>query len=292
MLRIAFINATQLVMQSIDDLEKVGQAVDTSRVTGWHIVTAIIVFVASWPIGLLAGRLVGRLVGRLPAVPDYAPNIAKRAARYLVVFIALAIALNVLGVNVGWFTVTLGLIVVVAVLMIRPLIESLAAGFLLQTRPSFHIGDEIETNGHRGKVLDINARTTVIQTRDWRSIHVPNTDVLSEVLIVLTTFERRRSAIELDIEYGVDVAEASDRLVEAASGVEGVHADPPPYVRARGFGTATYTLSLRWWHDPDLSSGSRTLDGVVREVKRALDEAGIEMPSPEVIVRQPDVAED
>ncbi len=291
MLRIAYISATQLVAQSIDDLERIEQAVDTSPVTGWHIVAAVIVLTASWPIGLLAGRLAGRVVGRLPTLPDYAPNIAKRAARYLVVFIALAIALNLLGVDIGWFTVTLALVVLVAFLMIRPLIESLASGFLLQTRPSFTIGDEIETNGHRGEVLEINARTTVLQTRDWRSIHIPNIDVLKEVLIVLTRFERRRSAIELDIEYAADVAEASDRLVKAASGVEGVHADPPPHVRARGFGTATYTLSLRWWHDPDISSGTRTLDGVVREVKRALDEAGIEMPSPEVIVRQPDAAE-
>jgi small conductance mechanosensitive channel len=122
-------------------------------------------------------------------------------------------------------------------------------------------------------------------------VHIPNNDVLSDDIKVFTALVRRRSRIELEIEYGADIAEATWVLVEAASGVagvDGVDADPSPYIRARGFGTGTYILSLRWWHDPDLSSGSRTLDGVVRAVKRVLDEAGIALPSPEVIVRQPD----
>ena len=52
MLRIAYINASHVVAQSIDDMERVGQAVDTSRVTGWDIVAAVIILAASWPLGL------------------------------------------------------------------------------------------------------------------------------------------------------------------------------------------------------------------------------------------------
>ena len=93
---------------------------------------------------------------------------------------------------------------------------------------------------------------------------------------------------ELEIEYGADPDHASRLVVEAASAVDGVRADSISQARARGFGTGTYILSLQWWHDPDLSSTSMSHDGVVREVKRALDDAGIALPSPEVIIRQPD----
>ncbi len=276
------------IAQSIDDIGKIEETLDTSGVTGWDIVAAIAILLLTWPVTVVVGRISERLIRRVPNLPEYAYNIAARGVRILVSIIGLALSMSLLGVNVGWFSVTLVLVAVVAVLMLRPLIENLAGGLLLQARPSFHIGDEIETQGTLGEVIEINARSTVIRTRDWKRVHIPNQDVLSDSITVFTAFDRRRSAIELEIEYGAGVEQASRLLVEAASAVDGVHSDPPPYIRARGFGTATYILSLRWWHDPDLSSGVRTLDGVVRQVKRVLDEAGIALPSPEVIVRQPD----
>jgi small conductance mechanosensitive channel len=283
-----FFIPTDLVAQSVDVPGKIEEAVDTASVTGWDVFVGLLVLVLTWPVAIAVGRITKRAIRRVPGVPEYVLDLGKRAAQVLVSIVGLAISMSFFGVDVGWFTVTVALVLVVAVLMLRPLVENLAGGLLLQTRPSFAIGDEIETKGVRGEVTTINARTTVIQTRDWEVVHIPNNDVLSDDIKVFTALERRRSRIELEIEYGADIAEATRVLVEAASGVDGVHADPSPYIRARGFGTGTYILSLRWWHDPDLSSGSRTLDGVVRAVKRVLDEAGIALPSPEVIVRQPD----
>jgi small-conductance mechanosensitive channel len=285
------ISSIDLVAQSIDDLERIEDAVDTTGVSGWDITAGVIVLALTWPVALLASRITKRMIRRIPGLPESFCDLAGRGARVLVSMMGLALSMSLFGVNVGWFTVILALVFVVAVLMIRPLIENLAGGLLLQTRPAFAIGDEIETNGVRGKVITINARSTVIQTRDWKSVHIPNNDVLSDAITVFSGFDRRRSSIELEIEYGAEIEEASRLLVEAAAGVDGVHANPAPYVRARGFGTGTYIMSLRWWHDPDLSSGGRTLDGVVREVKRVLDEAGIALPSPELIVRQPDQAQ-
>lgn len=283
-----FFIPTDLVAQSVDVPAKIEEAVDTASVTGWDVFVGLLVLVLTWPVAIAVGRITKRAIRRVPGVPEYVLDLGKRAAQVLVSIVGLAISMSFFGVDVGWFTVTVALVLVIAVLMLRPLVENLAGGLLLQTRPSFAIGDEIETKGVRGEVTTINARTTVIQTRDWEVVHIPNNDVLSDDIKVFTALERRRSRIELEIEYGADIAEATRVLIEAASGVDGVHADPSPYIRARGFGTGTYILSLRWWHDRDLSSGSRTLDGVVRAVKRVLDEAGIALPSPEVIVRQPD----
>jgi small-conductance mechanosensitive channel len=115
------------------------------------------------------------------------------------------LSLNLLGVDIGWFTVTIGLVAVVFVLMIRPLIENLAAGLLLETRPSFSLGDEIETSGFTGEVVEISARSTAVKTRDHRRVHIPNTDVLDNTIVVYTALDRRRSHIELQIEYAADI---------------------------------------------------------------------------------------
>jgi small conductance mechanosensitive channel len=211
-----FIGATQVMAQSLEEVDKV---LDTSRVTGWDIAPSLTILMVGWPVSVVVARIVKWLFRRVPSTPDYVPSLAARGARILVLVAALALSMSLLDVNVGWFTATLALVAVVAILMLKPLAENAAAGFLLDSRPAFHVGDEIETNRHEGEVIAINSRVTVIRTRDWRRIHIPNTDVLSDAVVVYTTFERRRSAIELDIGYGADIVEATRLLVEAASSV-------------------------------------------------------------------------
>ena len=274
----------QIVAQSVEDLEKLEEAVNAETLTGWEIAAAVIILVAAWPVAALIGRLVRRVSRRIPHTPKYVPELADRSTRWLVVLIGVAWAASLLGVDVGWFTVIVAFIAIVFVLMVRPLIENLAAGLLLQSRPSFGVGDEIDTNGYRGTVVEINARTTVIQTRDWMRIHIPNQDVLAHPLDVYTAFERRRSSIDLGIDYSVDPDHASRILVEAVTAVAGVKENPAPVVLARGFGDGSTILQVRWWHDPDISSQTHTLDQVVRAIRRALDDAGIDMPSPEIVV--------
>jgi small conductance mechanosensitive channel len=238
-----FFIPTDLVAQSVDVPAKIEEAVDTASVTGWDVFVGLLVLVLTWPVAIAVGRITKRAIRRVPGVPEYVLDLGKRAAQVLVSIVGLAISMSFFGVDVGWFTVTVALVLVIAVLMLRPLVENLAGGLLLQTRPSFAIGDEIETKGVRGEVTTINARTTVIQTRDWEVVHIPNNDVLSDDIKVFTALERRRSRIELEIEYGADIAEATRVLIEAASGVDGVHPDPSPYIRARGFGTGTDNLT-------------------------------------------------
>ena len=279
--------ALSIRLQELPTIDDVVSA-DSNPVTGWDVVIAIAVLGASWPVGSVLARITRRFIRRATTGPDYISVVAGRIVKVVTIVTGLAVALRFLGLNVAWLTISVILLIVVFVLMMRPLIENLASGLLLHTRPSFAVGDEIETNDYEGEVVEINTRTTVLETRDKRRIHIPNNDVLSSPITVYTAFDRRRSELELEIQYDADIDQASKLLVQAASAVEGVHADPPPFIRARGFGTATYVLSLRWWHDPELRADTRTLDGVVREVKRVLDDAGIGLPSPEVIVRQPD----
>ena len=271
-----------VVAQSVDDIEKIDEAIETSTATPLEITIAIGIVVLSWPVSALVARIARRLSRRVPGTPDYVPDLVGRATRWLVVLIGIAWAMSLLGVDVGWFALVVALIAVVVFLMVRPLIENLAAGLLLQSRPSFGVGDEISTNGYVGDVLLISARSTVIQTRDNRRIHIPNQDVLDNPIEVFTAFERRRSSIDLGIAYGADPERVVDVLTSAATMAEGVLEDPAPVALARGFGDGTTNLQLRWWHDPDIRSANRTRDRVVLAVKAALDDAGIDMPSPEI----------
>ncbi len=282
---LAFILRVQVVAQSGGNVDEI---VDTSSVTGWDILIAVGVMAVSWPLSAAAARVAWRVVHRIPSAPPSAARLAGRASRGVVLVIALAISMSRIGVNAEWFTVTILLVILVTVLTLRPLVSNSAAGLLIESRPAFSVGDEIMTNGYTGEVMAVTARTTVLRTRDWRRVHIANTDVLSAPVVVFTALGRRRSEIELNIDNAADLAEVKPLLVRAASSVEGVHPEPAPCVLVRGFVTGTVTLSLRWWHNPDLESDSRTLDAVAVEAKRSLDEAGIRMPGPEYLIRYND----
>jgi len=273
------------------DGSKINEFVDTSSVSGWDVIIAVAIVVVALPLSSGVAWIVGRVM-RKSQLPDSVRLLVRRLARSAVIVVGVAIAVSLVGVSVQWFTVVVVFVGLIAVLMLRPLVENFSAGLLLEVRGSFVVGDEIESNGHEGEVQIINGRTTVLQTRDGRRVAIPSTDVLDNSIIIYTAFEKRRSSLTVDIAYVAELDAAETALIDAASSAGGVLDDPAPFVRARGFGSGTYQLELRWWHGPRLSDESQALDQVVRNVKRNLDAAGIAMPSPERIVRQPDLPDD
>ncbi len=280
-----------LPAQDLDDIERIEEAVDVSSLTGQDIAVAGIIFLASCVIAWASGLITRRFLRRYTTAPDYVDQLAGRLVSSLIVFIGFASALERLGVDVGWFAVIVALVGVVIVLMIRPLVENGASGLLLTTRPAFSVGDQIETNSYSGEVITINGRSTVIKTPDQRRVHIPNNDVLDQPIVVYTAYEARRSELDIEVAYDADPDTVRRVLVETLGRVEGVVDDPSPSIRARGFGAGTVILRLGWWHDGDLGSDAATLDRVVWNVKAVLDGEGIDMPSPEVIVRRVEPAD-
>jgi small-conductance mechanosensitive channel len=202
-------------------------------------------------------------------------------------FIGGAISLSFLGANASWFTITIVLLVVVVLLVAKPLLEKYAAGIALATATGFGIGDEIGVRGFDGKVLEFTGRSTVIRLRDGTRVHLPNTEMIDQDIIVFTTDKNRRTEIDLEVGRHHTVESVEKVILDALHGVEAVVSDPAPRVRARGFGVASVTLSVRVWHKSDLGSASEALDQAVRAIATALDAAGMALANDglEVLLR-------
>lgn len=275
----------RLPEQDAEDLEKIEQA--TASVTTTDIVVGFAALALAWPVALGVGWLFSRAIRRIPG-PDHAKTLIVRLVRVSVAFVGLAIALSRFGVDVGWFTVTLIFIAAVLFLMLRPLLENLAAGLVLETRRSFGVGDEIKTKGYTGEVIELNGRTTVIKQRDWRRVHIPSSDVLEDPIVVFTAFERRRSSLELWVADDLNLDHVTDVVVAATTEVDGVLTDPPPSVMATGFGNGTIGLELRWWHPPGLGDEKHIRNRVVRALAVALPANHVRMPAPELLLGSSD----
>ena len=199
----------------------------------------------------------------------------------MVIFLGVGIALSLLGAPIQPLIAAAIVIAVVLGLALRGIAENFAAGILLQTRRPIHVGDEIESLGHSGNVVEMNSRAVVIETFDGRLAHLPNSEVLKEPLLNHTEQGARRSEVEVRVRSR-DFEEIRAWLSETASSAPGVMSDPAPSVYLTAVDPVRVTALVQFWHDPADGSTVRTavIDAVTRSGKERTEIATLVTPPP------------
>jgi len=253
--------------------------VDTSSNSFWSLVLALVVVGLSFVVARWVRRRVRRGLREFEGLDQYAGATLGRFAGWAVVLFGVILGLTVLGVDMVPITLLLALTIALVVLMGRPLIQSWGAGLLLRARAPFRPGDRIETMNYIGYVEEINARSVVMHTGDGQIVHIPNLEVVQNSLVNRTGHDgRRRSSITFGVVDKTDLDAAEALLVEAASGVSGVHDEPAPAAWVASIGETTINLEVRFWHDHAARHVVRS--EVAHAGLAALNEAGVKMPFP------------
>ncbi len=282
-----------VLAQSSSQLDELKDALTSSQVTGWDLLAALVIVVLAYPVAKLVRRAAIKGLERVPNLPAEVAEMSGRAAQWMVYLVALGWALSLLGLGVGWVAVIVVVILVVGVLMVRPMVENAAAGLLLTLRPAYGAGDRILTLGYEGSVTSIGSRSTVLKTTDGREIHIPNTEVLKNPIVVYTARDSRKAGFDIPVSFATDLDAVTKVALAALDNVEGLLSDPAPSVQASGVRYHSITLSISYWYPSSMASGSSVTDGAIRAVRRALADAGIEPALPTVDVeRNPDNASD
>src|SRR5690606_3480126 len=89
-----------------------------------------------------------------------------------------------------------------------------ASGVLILMLKPFRVGDQIFTQGQEGEVRSIQLFFTVILTRDYRTVIVPNSKLSNEVIINMSQAGKRRLDLELKVTYEVDFEHANRVLTD------------------------------------------------------------------------------
>jgi small conductance mechanosensitive channel len=265
-------------------LEELGEAIRPESASLLDFVIAAVIFVIAFPVARFVERIVKRGARQVNALSDSAVSLIGHASRYLTLIALASVALNLVGVNVGWAVGLALIFLLLVVLTLRPLLQNGAAGFVLKSRPSFAVGDEIGVLGYIGTVLSISTRTTVLRTRDGRRVHIPNTEMLDNPIVVYTAFDVRRMSIDLSVDPRVDLGLATELLVEAVSAIPYVRSEPPPAVIAAALRDGALELLVEFWFEPHGRSERAAIDGVVRAVHETLRWADIDVLPPRLKV--------
>ena len=251
-----------------------------------RIAGALFVIGLTWAIVRVAGIFVpyvGRRFSMRASLADVISMIVAAAIWIVGLLIASAIAFP--SVTPADLLTALGLGSIAIGFAFKDIFENFFAGILILLREPFSIGDHIECGEIEGSVERILVRDSHVRRTDGQLVVVPNAHLFQQPVTVRTNLDLRRAMIICGIAYGEDADRAQSIIHDAVVAVDSVRDDVRDVqVFAHGFGTSSIDFEVAWW------TGSRPLDirtsrdQVIRSVKRALDEAGIEIPFPQRVV--------
>ncbi|WP_194850794.1 mechanosensitive ion channel family protein [Nonlabens antarcticus] len=165
----------------------------------------------------------------------------------------------------------------------QDILQNWLAGILILTRQPFKIGDEIEVNGMKGRVDRIETRATVITTYDGVDIVVPNNDIYTNAVKVITAHEFIRSQYDIGLGYDQPYNEAVKVIRETLDSIEGIAHDKPIDVLNWDQADSWLTIRIRWWTDSKRGNVVKTFSEVIGKTQHALDDAGINLPFPTTV---------
>ncbi|MFW6321461.1 MAG: mechanosensitive ion channel family protein [Halohasta sp.] len=249
---------------------------------GVRILTFVVAFLVLYRIGKsVFVRMVKRGLDSRefsPAVVSLGSSIAGAVALFGAVAVAAAVA-GVSAILTAFATITGALALGVA-FAAGDIIENFVAGiFILKDKP-FTVGDYIEWDGNNGIVRDISLRTTKLDTFNNEQLTVPNGDLANAAVLNPVANDTRRVTFDFGIDYGADIDEAREIILEEASALEGVLDDPAPTAPVTALDDSAVVLQGRLWINPKETGAGGVKATWVETVKNRFDDAGIGIPYP------------
>ena len=215
-------------------------------------------------------------------------KMAANALRALLLFVGLMFALSAAGIDLTALGVLGGAMGVGIGLGLQRLAANYVSGFVILAERSVRIGDMVRVDNFEGRVTDITTRYTLIRALNGREAIVPN-EMLVTQRVENSTLADPKTALTtvVQVAYGTDLDGLIPRLVAAVAAVPRVLADPAPGVQLSNFAADGLELTVAFWiADPDKGTGNVRSD-VNRAILRLLVDAGVEIPFPQRVVRQP-----
>ena len=205
--------------------------------------------------------------------------------RYAVVIFAVIFGLGILGADVLTVIASLGILALIIGFGAQSLIEDMFAGFFILFEDRYCVGDIISVEGFRGTVKSIGLVTTQIEDVGGNVRSVNNSNIRS-----MTNLSNAPSVavVDVSIAYGADLQKAEGVVKSLCEKLPGMYPDLFPKV-PRYMGVEKLndsSVDLRVTADVDEEKIYNARRAMNRELKLALDEAGIEIPFPQVVVWQ------
>jgi small-conductance mechanosensitive channel len=230
-------------------------------------------------LGYLISRVASSITGRVVS-KEVNPHIGKVTGKFVYYALMAVFIITAVGIFIQVTTIlaAAGIAGIAIGMAAQRSVSNIISGLFLLADQPFEIGDAVDIGGDAGVVLDISLFSTRLRTFDNKYLRIPNDSVANSKILNLTHYDLRR----LDLPVGVAYKEDVGRAVEVINGVvtsnTKVLVEPEPQVLVTAFGDSSIDIEIRAWIQRTELFTTRT--ELIKLIKKALDEEGIEIPFP------------
>lgn len=199
-------------------------------------------------------------------------------ARYVILAFVFIAVLNRFGVETTSVVALIGAAGLAVGLALQGAMSNLAAGVMLLIFRPYKVGDFIDASGQFGKVTNIDLFTSILQTFDNQQIIVPNSQIWGQQIINHSHHAIRGVDMHFGIAYGESIDAARAVFNSVLSAHPHILKDPAPFVEVETLNNSSVDFIVR-----PFCQGEHYFDilySVPEQIKKALDEANIEIPFP------------
>lgn len=193
--------------------------------------------------------------------------------------VLLVIVASMVGVETASLIALLGAAGLAVGLALQGSLANFAGGVLILFFKPFKAGDEIETQGYRGVVEEIQIFNTILKTRDNEVVVIPNGLLSNGCLKNIFAEPTRRVDMTFAISYGDDILKAKRVIRDVLATNDKVLQSPAPDIFVSAHADSSINLLVRPWCESkyywDVYFG--TMEGL----KLAFDREGIIIPFPQ-----------
>lgn len=253
------------------------------------LISRLILAVGIVIITLLISAWVARAVAGAARRQEAAPSVQStlsRLTRWGILALGSVLALEQVIPNVTSLLAGLGIAGFTIGFALQDVAKNLIAGILLLLQQPFEVGDTIQVTDFTGTVLDVSLRTTDLRSADGLFVTIPNADVLANPILNYSRAPARRLALSMGLAYGTDLQQAEQLALGALAPLAGLLEDPGPKVVFSALGSSAIELTIYYWADMTATGYNEALDGGVRAIKQAFEDAGIDLSPPSVAILQ------
>ena len=245
-----------------------------------NILVAILVFIAFIYIARFFGRTVKKLLKKRGR--DNFGEILGSFTKWVLLIVGVMLSLTIMSPNLSPADLIAGLGVssVAIGFAFKDILQNWLAGILILMRRPFEIGDQIVVNGFEGTVERIETRATIIRQYNGKRIVVPNSEIYTNSVKVITANDLIRSQYDIGLGYDQDREKAMQILKETIENTEGVSSEKPVDVLPWDQADSWLTIRVRWWTNSDRPDVVKAFSKVILNTQNAMDEAGIDLPFP------------
>lgn len=161
------------------------------------------------------------------------PKLFRDLIRFFLIAVGTALVLSVVWkADLGGLIAALGVGSLVLGLALQDTLGNLFSGIALLFERPFSLGDWLEINGVKGKVIEINWRSVHLLTYDLEILVIPNGVLGKEVFRNYRSPKKLRSEpVDIGFSYKDPPNKVKRVLIETALATEGVLEEPRPIVR-------------------------------------------------------------